>query len=331
MKKVVKYWSEVDNTAKDFLFPELEWKNWNSLSRDEKSKIWQYLRNKGWFVESIEVIRIIILLNERFKKTSYAKKWLEHSGGSHYEFTRLGGREIKECCLRIAYEDFEYIFLEEDESVVYEVITYFADELVDYYYLENNLSESDEGKKKENNRLAFEKLDAFSLVINDVFEQFGINIVLTRHALVPRQDKKVMEKVYEPVLSVLADSFKWKECNKELVKAFTSFNKRTEDGYEATIRHSYSAIQSFLQIIVKGKIGKGKMIDLIKEAKKRGLIPDDGFSEKFFKDAESYIVIERQKRGGAHPQKEYASEANALLVLNVCMIFIQHCFGSGKI
>jgi hypothetical protein len=40
---------------------------------------------------------------------------------------------------------------------------------------------------------------------------------------------------------------------------------------------------------------------------------------------ESILMRERQETGIAHPKKEYAKEKNALLVLNMAMIFIQRC------
>ena len=36
-------------------------------------------------------------------------------------------------------------------------------------------------------------------------------------------------------------------------------------------------------------------------------------------------MSERQLKGTPHPSKEYATEKNARLLLNLVMVFLQHC------
>lgn len=43
------------------------------------------------------------------------------------------------------------------------------------------------------------------------------------------------------------------------------------------------------------------------------------------KIAITILARERQSTSNAHPKREYAIEKNARLVLNLVMIFIQHC------
>ena len=40
---------------------------------------------------------------------------------------------------------------------------------------------------------------------------------------------------------------------------------------------------------------------------------------------ESIFARERQETSNAHPMKEYATEKNTRLILNLAMIFFQHC------
>ncbi len=55
------------------------------------------------------------------------------------------------------------------------------------------------------------------------------------------------------------------------------------------------------------------------------MIPDDKFTEQIFKNIESILMFEKQATADAHPKKEYATEKNSRLVMNLVMIFLQHC------
>lgn len=82
-----------------------------------------------------------------------------------------------------------------------------------------------------------------------------------------------------------------------------------------------------MQILVYGKIGRGTLSKLIAEASKKKLIPNDTFTETVFNNIDSIFARERQSAGIAHPppKNEYATEKNAHMILNLAMIFIQHC------
>jgi hypothetical protein len=110
--------------------------------------------------------------------------------------------------------------------------------------------------------------------------------------------------------------------------AFAEYQQRTENGYSSCITHAVAALQGFLQILVSGKTGQGEIGDLIKTASKNNIIPNDEFSMRAFKDIESHLMKERQLTGDPHPKKEYANEKSARLVLNLLMVFMQHCIQS---
>jgi hypothetical protein len=188
-----------------------------------------------------------------------------------------------------------------------------------------NLDEADDQSRKEEilNR-AYQTADNFAADFNDIFEQFSIDVILTRNAIIFRQDKKITEDIYIPVLSYLSGK-KWRPVNRDLSDAFIKFQEKTPQGYSGCITHSISALQAFLQILVHDKTGKGDFNDLIPEAQKKDVIPSDAFSTKIFKDIQSILMQKRQQSGDPHPKKEYANERSAKLVLNLIMIFIQNC------
>ena len=166
--------------------------------------------------------------------------------------------------------------------------------------------------------------DNFAEKLNDVFTQFGVNLYLPRQGFIPRQEEKIIREIYEPVLKCLSHP-KWKEVSKILSDAFDESRKNTPQGYSNCVTNTVSAIQAFLQIVVNGKTGKGEISSLITEAQKKKLIQDDFFTQKIFDNLESIFARERQETGIAHPKKEYANEKNARMILNLAMVFFQHC------
>lgn len=337
---MIKLFSQTNKDAKKRLKPDMGLRSWNDITTDEKNKIWLYL--EGYFFNKTQkiarydmlgnpaekyyefygdsfekklkqkaVLDAIFHLNEEYKARSYAENYLKNS-------------TLNAACL-----DFYNIFIEnDDEAVVFELLSFYGNFLFthskDHEYVYQKENETDEEFKKRKINAKYKMFDNFASRLNDIFEQFGINYYLTRKGFIPRQDKKITEEIYEPVLSFFSDS-KWKEINRDLQDAFSGFRKKTPKGYSSCITHTVSALQAFLQILVNGKIGKGDISQLIPEAQKKGLIPDDKFSTKIFKDIQSILMEERQIKANAHPKKEYANEKSALLVLNLTMIFLQHC------
>ncbi|MCD6384333.1 hypothetical protein J7M23_01010, partial [Candidatus Sumerlaeota bacterium] len=166
--------------------------------------------------------------------------------------------------------------------------------------------------------------DNFAGDLNEVFTDFGINLYLTRQGFMPRQEKKIIKEIYEPVLNYLSHP-KWKEVSKLLSDSFDEYRKNTPQGYSNCVTNTISAIQAFLQIMIMGKTGKGEISKLIVEGQKKNLLPNDFFTRRIFENIESIFARERQETGIAHPKKEYATEKNARTILNLAMIFFQHC------
>jgi hypothetical protein len=110
-----------------------------------------------------------------------------------------------------------------------------------------------------------------------------------------------------------------------LANAFSEYQKKTPLGYSNSVTNTVTSIQAFLQILCSGKTGTGDISKLIVQAQTKGLIPNDAFTKIIFKNLEAILMQERQDKGIAHPPKEYATEKNARLVINLAMVFFQHC------
>lgn len=331
-----KLWSETNIEIKEQLKPDLWIRSWDFLNKVEKEKIWKYLEeyffNKDkkiykrmespyWeriynyeFSKTFNVISVseiishtIYSLNQKYKSKSY---WINF---------------LKNQTLLNACNDFYNIFMLEDENVVLELLSLYALILHDlsikrvwWYYYDDKISPEENDKHKLNHKL--EEFDDFSKRLNEVFNDFWLNIILTRQWFIPKQWEKIIEEIYKPTLDFLSDG-KYKEVNRDLWDAFSDYHKKD---YSWTITKTISAIQAFLQISIKWEVWKWDIADLISEAIKKELIPNDIFTITIFKNINSIIMRERQETADAHPKKEYANEQNARLILNLSMIFMQH-------
>jgi len=333
-----KFWSETNTDAKKSLKPDLGLRSWNDLSSEEKQKIWYYLdwyffdaqiRKQYGIMGNVEkrfyefygeyrekeykqnaIHESILYLNENYKAKSFARTYLKNPN------------------LNTACDDFYNIFMNQEEFVVMELLSAYAKFLYeftkndDYIYKLKNETEEDFLQRKIKAEYKF--FDKFSNRLNDVFLQFGIKYYLTRDGFMPRQDEKIIEEIYEPVLNYLSNP-KWKKVNEILSDAFSDYVKNTPQGYSGCVTKTISSVEAFLQILVEGKIGGTKLSQLIPEAQKKDLIPNDIFTQTIFKNIDAVFARERKLTGDAHPKDKYATEKNARTILNLAMIFLQHC------
>jgi hypothetical protein len=307
-----KRWSEKDSDARKLMSPDLELRGWNELSNLEKEKMFQFLR--PWFdsEENSRVFFTALKLNEAHKTKAYASRTLEDMSESSAKY------------------DFENIFNNEDGHVVLEMLSIYAENIIEERSSETgNIRrynfDSEEQYRERLLEWRWAEFDKFAKRLNDVFEQFGINLLLSRQGFISKQEEKITEEIYVPVIKALS-SGEWKEVNRELRDSLQEYQRNTDQGYSNSITHSISAVQAFLQIIVDGEIGGNEGISaLIKRAQAQELIPDDKFTETIFKNIDAILMRERGLTGDAHPKKEYANEKNARLVMNLVMVFIQHC------
>lgn len=326
-------WSKRKPEILTELKPDFGLRSWDDLSEDEKHLIWKHLEwhffNKresngvrwenqyihhefyGRYTEDKDKKRMrifdsIISMNIDYKAKNYAPSFLESN------------------TLDSACQDFSDIFMKMGENVVLELLSYYCKSLLEEKTVggpSKNEDESDHDFAKRTLKWRFEELDNFAKQVNAVFGDFGINVVLTRQGFVPKQDETIMEEIYIPTLRVLSDK-KWAKVSEHLSEGFTKYR---EKDYSTSITSTISAIQALLQIIVNGKIGSGDISKLIPQAMSKNLIPDDPFTQLIFKNMESVFAKQRKMSGVAHPRLENPSEGNARLVLNLAMVFIQHC------
>lgn len=332
-----KTWSATNPDIKKELKPDIGIRNWDSLNKDEKYKIWKYLES-FFFKTSISfsiddyyngkiqfyddpwisngtykqtrIENTILLLNDMYKAQSYARNYLEYP------------------ILENACYDFFNIFINGNENLVLELLSLYCVYLIEekeQFTIEKSNNENEDEYQKRLTDYRYEIFDKFSERLNEVFIDFGLNYLLTRQGFIPRQEEKIITEIYEPVLKALSDQ-KWKEVNNLLIDAFSEYRKNTPQGYSNCITNAISSIEGFLQILINGKIdNKGTLGELIDQGIKKQQIPDDVFTKTIFRNFDSILSRERMETSIAHPKKEYGTEKNARLILNIAMIFIQHC------
>jgi hypothetical protein len=333
-----KFWSETNTDAKKSLKPDLGLRSWDDLSSEEKQKIWHYL---VWYFFDAQIVKrhgVMGGVENRFYKfygeyreQEYKQKTIELSIlylNENYKAKSFAGTYLKNPNLNTACYDFYNIFMNQEESVVMELLSTYAKFLYEFtkddgniYQLEN---ETEEDFLQRKIKAEYKFFDNFSNRLNDVFLQFGIKYYLTREGFIPRQDEKIIEEIYEPVLDYLSNP-KWKKVNEILSDAFSDYVKNTPQGYSGCVTKTISSVEAFLQILVEGKIGGTKLSQLIPKAQNKDLIPKDTFTKTIFNNIDAIFARERKSTGDAHPKDEYATEKNARTILNLAMIFFQHC------
>ena len=315
--------SELNPEVKKALKPDLGIRDWRELSTDEKNNFIQYLTNSGWLKPDSRLMSTIEELNNRYKKNSFGINVLRHRAQHPASiFTNCCVQPISDDLIRIAHDKTEYLFIE--------FISIYAKHLITYEYIgpkdriEVDLIILKGGDASEHFRTNYTDFDKFTNLFNDLSLQYGLGVQLTRMGPIPLQEKMINEDIYNPVIKILAHP-KWKSVSDELSLAFTGYQMKNDTGYSGAIRHSYNAIQAFLQLLVNEEIGKGEINKLVSMAQKKNLIPADQFTTKIFKDMEAFVMSKRQTSGGVHPELEVATEKNAKLMLNITMVFLQHC------
>ncbi|MFT3682322.1 MAG: hypothetical protein QM791_18855 [Ferruginibacter sp.] len=332
-----KLWSEINLDAKNLLKPNLGFRDWSIISTEEKELMWKHLEfyffiptEKMRWVDSFsgmeENYYEFIGQNEAEKQKRIYRTIASMS--YYYKAKNYAAHFIQENTFFNACKDFLKIFKSDDGNAILEMLSFYCKILLQerenkfYDYQENLRSKNEyEKQKQEWETLPFNE---FKDALNDVFADFGVYVYLTSNGFIPRQDEKIVKGIFEPVLASLVDP-KWIEVNKLLTDAFKKFRENNPASYSTCVTHTVAAIQAYLQILVNGKIGKGEISKLITQAQKEKIIPEDMFTKEIFGTIESVLMRERQKTGDPHPKEEYATEKNAKLVLNLAMIFLQHC------
>lgn len=313
-------YGENDDEIESKIQPLLSLRCWSELSGNEKQTAFQELKNKGWIEShSNQVFKTIEYLNSTFLRECPGKHL--HAIKPERSYRGIGNESQR---IKAAHMDFEHIFLhEKSDALVLRMLSKFADCYIDKYRYRLAFEATDMDKRKEYIVEAYQNFDTLSNCLNHIFQQFSVNQLVTRSGFIPRQDEKIIQEVYVPTLHILADP-KWKTVSDDLAKTFEDYR---DGNFSETITKAHRAVQRFLQILVgeEGKNAKGEVKVLLQKAKEEGLLPINRFTEPFVNLIHSFIVSERATNSTAKPSVKEASSSDAMLMMNLVMIFLQYC------
>jgi hypothetical protein len=314
-------YGEGDPAVEEALQPSLALRNWSDLSKKEKTIALQYVFNSGWIDKySPGCLAAVSYLNHTYLRQCPGKRL--HTTPSDGGIEQFAAKEA-------AFEDFKDIFLnEQSEAMVLRMLSVFARCHIDQSDLGYAKKATQEAERNKNIADAFAKFDRLANCLNHIFRQFAVNQVVTRSGFVPRQDDRITDGIYVPTLKALADP-KWAAVSVDLGGMFRDYR---EQHYPEVITKAHSAIQRFLQIAVgeEGKSGKGELAKLFKEAKDRGIISTNRFVDPVVAAISGFIPSERATNSTAKPALKDATPADALLMMNVVMVLLQHCLQNMK-
>lgn len=331
MKWKFKLWSQIKTGAKENINPKLGLRSWSELEYQEKERMWRYFQLKNHFVfdkpdedfyyEEVPVnecdfqaiIDAVNFMNKTYKKFEYTENFL--NGDMHQG----------------SFKDFKMIFLNEKSDVVLELLSAYSRSLF-LFRDKKDIRDKEDGETQEEYEkkvleFKLEPLEIFKAIFNDIFEQFELNVRLTKGGIIPFNPKYIIKEIYDPVFEALCDK-KFEKVNREIEDAIKHFRQKNKDSYSICITLCIGAIEEFLKVIIAEKYQKADsstLADLISEALKKQIIPNDFFSKQVFSNLKSILARERKEKGNAHAKEEYATEKNAKLMLNLTVVFIQHC------
>jgi hypothetical protein len=299
----------------------LAFRQWGNLSDSEKQIAFQQFENSGWIDSySPEILQTIEYLNHEFLRQCPGKHL--HAVTPQRDHYRGGyGNESER--MKAAILDFQHIFLKDkSDAMVFRMLSKLANSYIDSHAYGRAVGSKDRAEREKLIEEAFNKFDRFANCLNHIFEQFAVNQVVARSGFVPRQDNKITDEIYIPTLRVLADP-KWKPVSTDLTKMFEDYQ---EGNYPEAITKAHSSVHRFLQILVgeEGKSGRGEVGKLFQKAKEDGVIPVNRFTEPFVGVIQGFIVSERATNSTAKPTLKEATASDALLVMNMVMLFLQY-------
>ena len=321
-----KLYGESDPEVAARIQPQLPLRRWDDLTTKEKRIAFQELRRIGWLDEySTEALWSVAHLNHVYLRVLPGKR-LHNVLPKRRSHRSLGSDFDK---LKAGFLDFQDIFVGgEPGELVLCMLSVFASAHIDRMDLKRAKETENIEKRIQLIEEAFVKYDRLANLLNRIFEQFSINVVATRNGFVPRQDDEISRGIYKPTLKVLSDP-KWESVSGHLGDMFQDYHARN---YPEVITKAHSVVQRFLQILVgeEGKSGKGELGRLFEKAKNEGVISDNRFTKPIVKAIQSFIVSERATNSTAKPAVQMADSSDALLVMNVLMVFLQHCLQNAE-
>ncbi len=257
MVKVPKFtlYGDGDPQIEEAIQPCLALRKWSDLETEERVIALQDIINKGWLDDhSKEVLETIAYLNSFFLRQCPGKQ-LHKIKPKYDHYSGIGNESER---MKAAFSDFQEIFLyENSEAMVLRMLSVFAQGHIDRDHLRWAENAEDEEKRKENIEEAFKRFDRLANCLNHIFQQFSVNVQITRSGIIPKQDQKITDEIYEPTLKILADP-KWKTVSDDLAQMFADYR---DENFPEVVTKAHSVVQRFLQILVgeEGKSGKGEI------------------------------------------------------------------------
>jgi hypothetical protein len=127
------------------------------------------------------------------------------------------------------------------------MLSKFAERQIDRYAYQRTEKATKEAEADKAVEDAFDKFDRLANCLNNIFEQFSINVVLTRSGLIPRQDRQLIDQVYTPTLKILSNP-RWKDVNSNVAAMFDDYN---HGRFSEAITKAHTAVHRFLKVLVR--------------------------------------------------------------------------------
>lgn len=324
---VFKLYGDKNPEVEALIQPKLPLRQWDELTSDEKSIALQELVRCQWLTaHSREALWSVRDLNYHYLRILPGKRLHNVRSNDDVHPHRLYNETSE---LLAGNSDFRDIFVNgHPGELILRMLSSFASYHIDTSCLNTVRNAQDEESKKTLIGKAFRKFDQLASLLNRIFDQFCVNVMVTRNGFIPRQDEKIEKDIYVPTLLVLSDP-KWKTVNASLADMFNDYQA---NNYPEVITKAHSVVQRFLQILVgeEGKSGKGELGKLFATAKKTHIVPNNRFTESIINSIQRFVVTERATNSTAKPALQRAESSDALLVMNVVMVFLQHCLQESK-
>ncbi len=273
----------------------LELRSWSKLSTDEKTTIYEnlYIKIFRYKYSNTGVVNAIEELNYQFARIqpgiNVHKKKVETG--------HLPGEAILDVA---AHEDFRNIFInKKSEELVLLMLSLYAKFLIDEHILDLAKHETDSELRMRRVKTAFRSFDYFAKHLNHLFDQFGVNIIVTRLGFAPRQDKHIVKNIYEPTLEILSDP-KWDSVNSIFREVFAEYQTQR---YPDAITKAHNAVHQFLKIVfgMEGSSGKGQFGKLVKKAESQDIISKTKEIQVLINWITRFLPSERANKGSAKP------------------------------
>jgi hypothetical protein len=316
---------ENDPTIAASIQPQFAPRKLSELNAEERSTALRELANLGWIDSSAEILSTMAYLNRKYLRLCPAKRL--HKIPPKYNHS-LGRNNTSER-IAAATDDFMSIWKSEtNEDLLLAMLSKFAERHIDWDSYDRAEKGSEPSEIEKDTERAFRKFDKLANCLNHIFEQFAINVVLTRSGLVPRQDERLMELVYTPTLAMLSNP-RWKGVNADVAAMFKDYN---EGRFGEAITKAHTAVHRFLQTLVgdDGAAGKGELGKLFAKAKRDQLIPQNRYTDGVIGVLQGYSSSERAEKSTAKPASSNATASDALLMMNVVMVLLQYCLQNTK-